>query len=172
MQPDSEIEIDVLLDFRDYLRANYWYLLHRYKFLFAILLIAGVVYPLVLISGGRSYLLGDHSWGYFIPWFILLYLIVSPYFSAKKYMASNRSLGEKIHYVFSTTGINTNAASFSGTLAWQNVFEARETGSNFLIFNSRSSMYIIPKRCFRDVEHMQAFKRLLQAELGPKAKWK
>jgi YcxB-like protein len=172
MSHHAEIEIDVLLEFRDYLRANYWYLLHRYRLLFVFLFIGGIVYPLLIITGRRSDLLGDNSWAYFIPWVMILLLFVTNYFAAKKHMRSNKPLSEKIHYVFSEQGFNTAASSFSGSTTWQNVFEARETGTNFLIFISNSIMYIVPKRCFRDVEQIQAFKQLVQAQLGPKAKWK
>jgi hypothetical protein len=172
MSSENRIEIDVLLEFRDYLRANYWFLLHRFKLLFVILFVGGVVYPLLLVSRIATQNPTDHWWAFFIPWAMLLFLIAGQYFNAKKHMASNKALSETIHYVFSQAGINATAASSSGSTAWQNVFEAHETGRNFLIFISKNMMYTIPKRCFHSTEQLESFKALLRAQLGAKAKWK
>jgi len=46
-----KIELDVLLQFRDYLRANYWFLFRRFKLLFLILGFGCVGYPLLLLAG-------------------------------------------------------------------------------------------------------------------------
>ena len=107
-----------------------------------------------------------------IPWAMFLFVIAGTYFNAKKHLASNRSLSETIHYVFSEEGIDATAVSSSGRTAWQNVLEAHETGKNFLIFLSKNMMYIIPKRCFHSAGQLESFKRLLLTQLGAKAKWK
>jgi hypothetical protein len=99
-------------------------------------------------------------------------LFAGQYFNAKKQMASNKALSETIHYVFSQEGINATAASSSGSTAWHNVFEAHETGRNFLIFISKNMMYTIPKRCFHSTGQIEPFKTLLRAQLGAKAKWR
>ena len=172
MHPETSIDIDVQLEFNDYLKANSWFLWRKFKWLIVLLLIAAVVYPLIVVVRYSSGVTVNYAWAYFVPWALLLVLLVSSYSGAKQHMASNKALHEKIHYVFSESGMDTTAASFSGTMAWQNVFAAHETGSNFLIFIARNMMYIIPKRCFQSAEQIDAFKRLLRAELGNKAKWK
>jgi hypothetical protein len=172
MNPETEIEIEVLLELRDYLRANYWFLFRRFKLILAVFSIPCIVFPLLLITGIRSHSSGERWWGYLIPWAVVLILFVGTYFNTRKQMASNKGLSERVRYLFSVRGIDLTAASFSGSTAWQNVYEANETGTNFLIFLSKSSMYIVPKRCFRDVDQMNAFKRLLRTQLESRAKWK
>jgi hypothetical protein len=172
MNSETTVEIDVLLEFSDYLRANYWFMFHRFKFLFLILFIGAVVYPLLLVSRMASQSPSDNYWGYLIPWGMLALLLGGTYFSAKKHMASNRGLSERIHYVFSEHGIDATAPSSSGHTVWKNIYEAHETKRNFLIFLSKNMMYTIPKRCFDSVEQIASFKRLLRSQLNSKAKWK
>ena len=172
MDPKTTIDVEVQLEFNDYLKASFWFLLRKLKWLIVLLVTAGVLYPLVVVVRYSSGVTVNHAWAYFMPWAFLVVLLVSSYFNAKKHMASNKALHERIHYVFSESGVSTTAASFSGMMAWQNVFAAHETRSNFLIFLAANLMYIIPKRCLKSPEEMAAFKRLLRAELGDKAKWK
>jgi hypothetical protein len=40
---EKAIRIDVLLELQDYMRANYWFLFRKFKFLFVILFIAGII---------------------------------------------------------------------------------------------------------------------------------
>ena len=171
MNSETTVEIDVLLEFRDYLRANYWFMFHRFKLMYVVLLI-GVLYPLLLVSRVVSEDPTDNHWRYFIPWGLIALLLGGTYFSAKKHMASNKALSERVHYVFSENGIDATALSSSGHTGWQNIYEAYETKSNFLIFLSKNLMYTIPKRCFDSVDQLTSFKRLLRSQLDSKAKWK
>jgi len=103
---------------------------------------------------------------------LLAFLIGGTYFGAKRQMASNTSLNERIHYIFDETGIATIAASSSGRTAWTNIYKAHETKTNFLLFISKNMMYTIPKRCFTDVDQINAFKLLLKSQLTSRAKLK
>lgn len=172
MATQTTVEIDVLLEFRDYLRANYWVIFHRFKLLLGIFFFAGVVYPLLLLSGITSRLENDTYWGYLLPLAVLVLIFGGAYYSAKKHMASNRALSERVHYVFSESGIEGTSPSTSGQTAWQNIYAAHETKTNFLIFLSKNLMYVIPKRCFDDADQVASFKRLLRSQLDAKAKWK
>lgn len=167
----TTVEIDVLLELRDYLKANYWFIFRRFK-LFLLVFGFGTVYPLVLLIIGDLDTQNSGFWGYFLPPAVLALLFGATYFNTKKHMASNKSLSERVHYVFSERGIETTAPSFSGQIAWQNVYKAYETRSNFLIFISKNIMYIIPKRCFVSAEQIASFKTLVRSQLDQKAKWK
>jgi hypothetical protein len=171
MTTQTTVEIDVLLEFRDYLRANYWFLFHRFKLVLGLLFFVGLFYPLLLVSRLASQRPTDNYWGFLIPLGVLVFMFAGTYFNTKKHMASNRALRERVHYVFSETGIESTAPSTSGRTAWQNVYEAHEAKTNFLIFISKNMMYVIPKRCFHDAEQMASFKRLLRSQLNAKAKW-
>ena len=172
---ERTIEIDVLLELRDYLRANYWFLFRKFKLLIVLLLFVGAIYPILYFSGllGKSSEADNQSnWGFLIPWAILLFLVAGTYLGSKKSLASNRSLQETIHYTFSLAGIQSDAQSSSGHQSWQNVREAFETKSNFLLFLADRLMYVIPKRCFLAPAQAVAFKSLLRDQLGEKAKFK
>jgi len=172
MATDTTIEIDVLLEFRDYLRANYWFIFHRLKLLLVMLFIGATAYPLILVRQEVSESPTANYWGYFIPWAILAFLFVGTYFSARRHMASNKALSERVHYVFSERGIEATAPSSSGYTAWKNIYEAHETRNNFLIFISKKMMYTIPKRYFENAEQVASFKKLLRSQLDKRAKWK
>ena len=166
----NTIEIDVLLGFRDYLKANYSFMFRKFK-LFLLVFGFFAVYDLVLlIRAGASQ--PTKYWGLLIPWGVLALMVGGVYFNTKKHMASNRALSERIHYVFSENGIDATAPSSSGHTAWQNVYEAYETKTNFLIFISKSMMYVIPRRCFDSAEQIASFKSLVRSKLDAKAKWK
>lgn len=172
---DQTIEIDVHLELRDYLRANYWFLFRKFKLFVFLLFFVGAIYPIIYLSG----LLAESSetdkqsfWGFLIPWAILLFLVAGTYLGSKKSLSSNRSLHETIHYTFSLAGIQSDAQSSSGRQSWQNVREAFEPKSNFLVFLADRLMYVIPKRCFQDSAQMAAFKTLLSDQLGKNAKLK
>ena len=172
MSTQTTVEIDVLLEFRDYLRANYWFMFRRFKLFLGVFFFAGVVYPLLLLTGVWSLRETDSFWANLLPLVVLVITFGAIYFNAKKQMATNRILSERHHYVFSESGIEATAPSSSGRVGWQNVYEAHETKTNFLIFISKNMMYVIPKRCFADAEQVASFKRLLRSQLDAKAKWK
>ena len=172
MTAETTVEIDVLLEFRDYLRANYWFIFHRFKLFLGVFFFAGVIYPLLLLSGIWSLRESDSFWANLLPSVVLVITFGAVYFNTKKQMASNRALSERVHYVFSENGIEATAPSSSGQTGWQNVYKAYETKTNFLIFISKNMMYVIPKRCFADAEQVASFKSLLRSQLDAKAKWK
>lgn len=165
----SKLEIDVRLELRDYLRASYWFLFRKWsiKALIALALFMVMGFLFVFIQRPNASAL---------PMLILptlvLFVIGSVYFGAKRNLASNKSVQENIHYTFSNRGVNLVAESSSGQTAWSNIVNAFETKHNFLLFVSRSIMQIIPKRCFQDSEQIAEFKQMLVSNLDSKAKLK
>ena len=179
MKPDMtrehSVEIDVLLELRDYLRANYWFLFRKFKFFLAILFFVGVIYPILYSAGAMGEPAknpNESNWGFLIPWGILFVLIVGVYFNSKKSLASHKALQETIHYTFSDQGIGSDAPSSSGHHRWENLREAFETKHDFLLFLADRLMYVIPKKCFRDEQQIGEFKELLRGHLASKAKLK
>lgn len=172
MASPATIEIDVQLELRDYLRANYWFMFHQFKWPIFLLFFGAVVYPLLILTSIVTMHETDKAWGFLIPWALLALWFAGTYFNTKKQLATNKPLKEKVHYTFSADGLETNAESFSSQTAWSNFYEAYETKSNFLIFVSKNMMYIVPKRSFVSAEQIESFKTLLRSQLDTKAKWK
>src|SRR5262245_14703089 len=148
MSQEKIIQINVLLELKDFLRANYWFYFQKLKLFVVMVFFAGFVYPLLYVSG----VIGEPSknpsqsnWGFLIPGGILIMLIVSIYFQSKKYLASNKMMQEKIQYTFSDAGIQSIAPSSSGSHKWETLREAVETRHNFLLFIADRQMYVFPK---------------------------
>jgi hypothetical protein len=172
MSARKPIELDVHLELRDFLRANYWFLFKRFKLLFILLVLGGIVYPVFYALSDKPKDPTGSYWGLLIPFGILALLFGNTYFGAKRQMTSNKGLSEPIHYTFSEDGIAAVADSSSGQGSWSNIHEAYETKHNFLLFISKNMMYTIPKRCFLNEEQISSFKELLKLILSSKAKLK
>lgn len=155
---ESKIEVGVKLKLKDYLLASYWFLFRRWSMklllVFAFILAGLFFYTIIVEPNSRPYRM------LILPSVVLL-MVGSTYLSAKRNMASSKSLQENIQYTFSDRGIEVVAQSSSGYTSWGNIFSAYETGHNFLLFISRNQMYTIPKRCFRDAGQVAAFKQML-----------
>jgi hypothetical protein len=167
------IRVDVLLHPRDFLRANYWYLFKKFRFPFVLFFLGGVVYPILYFAGTFEEPTGtENYWGFLVIPGIVFFLLIATYLGSKRHFKSNKALQEQIHYSFSGNGINASAESSSGHTSWSNIREAFETRNNFLLFISNNQMYTIPKRFFKDEEHLGSFKQLLRSQLQSRAKLK
>jgi hypothetical protein len=167
MNQETSLNVDVLLEFRDYLRANLWFLFKSLKWLVLIAMLSPFI---ALYSWTQNP--GTIPWPALILPAILLFAVLATYLGAKRSMASNKSLQENIHYTFSENGIDAVAVSSSGHTSWANVYRAVETTHNFLIFISRNQMFVIPKRYFHDEQKMRILRNLLQHHLPGKTKLK
>jgi hypothetical protein len=126
------IEIDVLINLQDYLKANYWYVFKKMRLMVFILLFLPPIYLAYMVANG-AYNERDNYWGLLIPWGLLLMILVGTYFSARWQLANNRALNENHHYIFSADGVISTSASTSGHVGWDNFREAFETTkSNYL----------------------------------------
>lgn len=167
MNQETNLNINVLLQFKDYLRANFWFLFKSLKWL---MLIAILILFIALYSWSQNP--DKIPWLGFVLPAILLFAYLATYLGAKRSVASNKSLQENIHYTFLETGIDAVAVSSSGHTDWVNIYQAVETKHNFLIFISRNQMFTIPKRCFDDQQQIKTFRNLLQHQLPEKTKLK
>lgn len=165
---ENEIDVDVRLTLADYLRANYWFLFKRFRRLFLILFLAGVVYPILYLTRAVD-TTKDNPWGLFIPWAILLLLLLTTFLGTRRNLKSNKALQGEMHYRLSRDGIETAGPLSSGQMGWAAMRDAFETRSNFLIFISNNLMYLIPKRCLQSGDVVR-LRRLLSEMLGPKAR--
>jgi len=171
----TTIEVNVLLELNDCLRANYWFLFKRYWHTVILLSVVGVLLP-ILSAAGLMTPKGDpppsFSPGWFIPLGLLAFLLIGTYISTKRSLSSHKGLQKRIRYRFSPRGIETDSVSLSGYNSWENIREAFETKHNFLLFISRNQMYAIPKGCFANADEIANLRTLLSQSLGKKARIK
>ena len=168
MKPDLPLEIRAKIDFAEYWRATHSYMLGIFKFkwfmiiagLFLALFIyrsiaapyAAPAYPLLIPPVGLVFLYG------------MLYLNTLYLFNSKTF------LQHEVRYVFSSDGINAIGESTPGETRWSHVPKAIELSQDFLIFYTTERMYTLPKRCFASAEEVARFRRILERELGDRAK--
>jgi hypothetical protein len=167
MNEKRKLELDAKLELKDYLRANYWYLLHRPWFW---LIAAIATFNLIIFVTRTIQNPSDNVWMALILPGLVVILLINVYTGAKRSLASHKSLQEDIHYTFSDGGVDAVARSSSGHTDWDNFLNASETKHNFLLFISRNQMFTIPKRCFNGKEQIQTLKDILHDNLGTKAK--
>src|SRR5262245_17042813 len=120
----ENIEIDVQINLQDYLKANYWFLFRKMRALFLLLFIPPLYIAMVIAQG--KYKLDDNYWGLSAPWLILLVLMITTYFSTKRQLASNKSLNQEHHYIFSYDGIVITTSTSSSQTGWDIFREAFE----------------------------------------------
>lgn len=169
MDDENKIELDIKLELKDHLRANYWFIFSKWSM--KILVVMAVFLTLLFII---IFILNPTA-GFFpiliMPVFVL-FLLGNIYWSTKRNLASHKALQNSIHYTFSNEGISAVTKSSSGHTSWENILKAHETKHNFLLFASRILIYVIPKRCFQSPTQLTDFKQMLVNHLGSKAKLK
>ena len=171
MNDVANIELDVTLEFRDYLWVNFWFFLRKLKFLLLLLLIA-MLYPLLTVTGLMEGSEKDNYWGLLIPFGLFALLLGANYYGARRYWDSNASIRETKRYTFDERGINVAGPTAGGYSGWENVREAFEKEHSFILFVSTHEMYIIPKRFLGGTGVLEAFRNLLRRRLPSKAKLK
>jgi hypothetical protein len=175
MSQTETIEIDVLLELKDVVRASYTSLLHGTRNL---ILVATFALMFILLPVIWFFL----QWGELVSsadgptWWPLLGLIAGPaimaliYVMARRGFHTNKALQEPIHYTLTEAGLEAIAPSSSGRTSWENFRKAYETKHDFLLFISDRMMYMIPKRSLTRGEDIEGFRELLRSRLKGKAR--
>jgi hypothetical protein len=164
------LELDVQLEFADYLRYRYYDAL-RYGWwlvcLFAIAMAFSGAVVLISAVYRDAYLLRD-----IVPFasMVLLggvFLVATPYLTAKREFDVNPALRQMIRYQLHEAHLTVIAPKTKGKLPWAKVCEARELGSSFLLYVKGSSAFILPKHEFPSEVEISAMRELLLVILGP-----
>src|SRR3954471_20872274 len=98
MNENRKVEIDVKLEFKDYVQANYWYLLHKPWFW---LLAAIAIFNLIIFIIRLFQDSAGNYWMALIFPILFVVILINVYTGAKRSMASHKSLQENIHYTIS-----------------------------------------------------------------------
>lgn len=83
-------------------------------------------------------------------WFaaIIVFVIVRSYFRLRNTFYSNKKIQEEIIYTFTDEKVQTKGETFDGDFTWNTVFKVRETKDWFLIYQSKLTMNMVPKKFF------------------------
>ncbi|OBW39762.1 hypothetical protein AB670_03901 [Chryseobacterium sp. MOF25P] len=87
-------------------------------------------------------------------WFaaVFIFIIIRSYFRLKNAFYSNKKIQEEIIYTFTDEKVQTKGETFDGDFTWNTVHRVKETKDWFLVYQSKTTMNMIPKKYFSQSE--------------------
>jgi len=87
-------------------------------------------------------------------WFaaVFVFIIIRSYFRLKNAFYSNKKIQEEIIYTFTDEKVQTKGETFDGDFTWNTVHRVKETKDWFLVYQSKTTMNMIPKKYFSQIE--------------------
>lgn len=87
-------------------------------------------------------------------WFaaVFVFIIIRSYFRLKNAFYSNKKIQEEIVYTFTDEKVQTKGETFEGDFAWNTVYKIKETKEWLLIYQSKTTMNMVPKKYFSQSE--------------------
>jgi hypothetical protein len=95
---------------------------------------------------------------------IFYFLLVRPYLSARTFVQHTAD-GGSVYYTFSQAGIDVRGAHSETNYQWPAVGRAKQTAHLFILYLSKSSAIVLPKRCFTSVEEIAIFQNLVKSKV-------
>lgn len=107
---------------------------------------------------------------YILIWFpaIVIFIFIRSYLSLKNAFYSNLKIQEEIIYTFTDEKVYTKGETFESDFAWNTVYKVKENSNWFLIYQSKTTMNMIPKKYFAGNEILDLRKMITKS--GVKAK--
>ena len=168
MDAELPIEVTVRIDFQDYWRATSTYMLRHFRLKW--LVGSAALYLVLFFYLNITHTYGGQTYPLLIPLAALGFLYAMLYANTKMLFAGKKFLQHPVRFIFSSEGVNAIAPGSPGETSWSAIPKAFELKDDFLIFYTSERMYTIPKRCFAGDQELQAFRAMLAAHLGTKAK--
>jgi O-antigen ligase len=98
---------------------------------------------------------------------IFLYLlVVRPYLRARAFVRQTQGDQSSIRYTFSQAGIDVRGAHSETLFQWAAVGRAKQTAHLFVLYLSKSSAIVVPKRCFASIEEISSFQNLVKTNIA------
>ncbi|MEG1591564.1 YcxB family protein [Chryseobacterium sp.] len=90
-------------------------------------------------------------------WFavVFVFIIVRSYFRLKNAFHSNKKIQEEIVYTFTEEKVQTKGETFDGDFTWNTVHRVKESKDWFLIYQSKTTMNMVPKKYFSQSEMIE-----------------
>lgn len=87
-------------------------------------------------------------------WFVavFVFIIIRSYFRLKNAFHSNKKIQEEIIYTFTDEKVQTKGETFDSDFTWNTVHRVKETKDWFLIYQSKTTMNMVPKKYFSPSE--------------------
>lgn len=128
-----------------------------------------VLYITFLAVGMIGFYFLDTDMTFYILFFCLLgaYLPIGIYRNAVSTYKSTKALHESVTYEITSSFISMNGESFNSTLHWKTLYRVREIKGWFLLYTTRSTALIIPKKVFNSNEEINTFRNLAFSSVQP-----
>ncbi|NUO64714.1 MAG: YcxB family protein [Gemmatimonadaceae bacterium] len=135
-------------------------------------------YPLAIIAltlayGGtiRGAIRANWIWMLAFPllWFVVLPLLQR--WTAVRTVRSTRTLQGDHAYTFAPDGVTVVTAVSTSQLAWSAFVRAVETPEFVLLFQNHITAMFIPRTAFDGPAELQAWRDLVAARIGARARW-
>jgi hypothetical protein len=136
--------IKTQLSLKDYIKGNLALLYTKWN-MKLILGMAGFVF-LVSIFQLFTSSKYDSGSGIIISILMITWIPLLTYFSARKNYSSNARASERIDYIMQEDALAINGESFNSTLSWDKIYKVSKTKNWILIWQSRQSANLIPRR--------------------------
>jgi hypothetical protein len=163
------LELDVQLEFNDYLRFQYYEALRTQWGLIPLFLLGSAVSAVVFVISAvnqDSYLLRD-----IVPFASMVmlggvFIVAGPYLTAKRNFWAKAALRQVIRYRIFEEHLAVIQMKFQGKVAWNKIRQVHETGSAFFVYVEGSGAFILPKHEFPSEGEISACRELLTVILG------
>ena len=105
----------------------------------------------------------------FLPLALCLYLLlVKPYLAARAVVQQTHGQSASVHYSFNEHGIEVKSTHSELHYEWAAVTRAKQSANLFVLYLSRYSAIILPKRCFTTPEQLSSFVGLVSQNVTRK----
>jgi hypothetical protein len=165
MPEQAAIELNGTLTLGDLAKFHYFNVYRKSKagFFAAVFVVVGI------IGLGKNVFDDGRLTFRALPFVVLLFWVfllngVLPYWSARRQMASQKSLAEPLCLNFTPRVIRRTSPSISSEIAWSIVREIYETRSLFLVYIAVNQAIVVPKRFFRDDAAIEGWKELAKSQ--------
>jgi hypothetical protein len=103
-------------------------------------------------------------------WFAaaFVFIIIRSYFRLKNAFYSNKKIQEEIIYIFTDEKVQTKGETFEGDFSWNTVHKIIEKKGWLLIYQSKTTMNMVPKKYFTKNEISEVRKIIINNKVSAK----
>jgi hypothetical protein len=173
VEPEIRIEVEYQLEFGEFYRGLRWYAWRKCWWIYCVLIlgITGALMTTIFRPNDPSTNpVAAILVGLLIPIALAAWLYWGVHRNAQKQFKSNLSLRAPRHSIFSKEGVEGSSSTSSGKASWTVLHKVLETPESFLFFNSNATFSVFPKRSLGNAERVNALRKLIQEQVGSKAK--
>ncbi len=165
---ETTIEIEVLIEFKEYLKLAYFNFFRKLWFIWLFVVIFSL-YDLYNLEIWSLFSVFKLLLPYLLP---PVSLVIYIHWLAKRNLKTSPVLKRVSIYQFSEDKISVKSEIFDSNLTWENVIKAHEKANMIILYTVQNAGFFLPVRCFENESQLVEFRELVRRKLGDKAKLK